>query len=75
VCSSDLAFRMQAVPEIGVLRFSRIGYAQNQALIYVGDHREEGDGAGFLIWFARRSGAWEQVDTDVIWRVGEEAKE
>ncbi len=70
-----VAFRAQAPPEVGVLRFSRVGYGRSQALIYVGDHRPDGEGAGFLIWFARRGGAWEQVDTDVIWRVGEEAKE
>jgi hypothetical protein len=70
-----IAFRTQARPEVGVLRFSRIAYALNQALVYVGDHRDDGEGAGFLIWFVRRTGVWEQVDVDVIWRVGEEEKE
>jgi hypothetical protein len=53
------------------LVFSRIGYdpAQRQALLYVGNPRPDGTGAGFLIWFRRQGTGWTIWDTEVIWTV------
>jgi hypothetical protein len=54
---------------IGLLGFSRVGFnvKRDQALVYVGDNREDGTGAGFLLWLSRRGQAWEIADTDVLW--------
>jgi len=54
---------------VGVLGFSRAGFnvKGDQALVYVGDNREDGTGAGFLLWLFRRGQAWEIADTDVLW--------
>jgi len=60
----------QAAPAtVGILGFSRAGFnvKGDQALVYVGDHREDGTGAGFLLWLSRRGQAWEIADTDVLW--------
>jgi hypothetical protein len=54
---------------IGVLRFSRVGFnrAENLALVYVGDHRPDGSGAGFLMFLRRAGTHWRIVDTEVLW--------
>jgi len=60
----------QAAPAtVGILGFSRAGFnvKGDQALVYVGDNREDGTGAGFLLWLSRRGQAWEIADTDVLW--------
>ena len=58
-----------APPTVGLLGFSRAGFTVNgdQALVYVGDNREDGTGAGFLLWLSRRGRDWEIADTDVLW--------
>lgn len=61
---------VQAVPTtIGLLGFSRAGFTvkRDQALVYVGDNRPDGTGAGFLLWLSRQGQAWEIADTDVLW--------
>lgn len=60
----------QTVPTVvGLLGFSRAGFTvkRNQALVYVGDNRPDGTGAGFLLWLSRQGQAWEIADTDVLW--------
>jgi hypothetical protein len=54
---------------IGVLRFSRVGFnrQENVALVYVGDHRPDGSGGGFLILLRRSGQAWQIVETEVLW--------
>lgn len=54
---------------IGVLRFSRVGFnrAENLALVYVGDHRPDGSGAGFLMFLRRAGTHWRIADTEVLW--------
>lgn len=54
---------------IGVLRFSRVGFnrAENVALVYVGDHRPDGSGGGFLVLLRRAGRDWRIVDTEVLW--------
>jgi hypothetical protein len=54
---------------IGVLKFSRVGFnrRENEALAYIGDHRPDGSGAGFLIFLRRAGQNWEIVSTEVLW--------
>ncbi|MER3424838.1 MAG: hypothetical protein C4293_18065 [Nitrospiraceae bacterium] len=58
-------------PTIGVLKFSRVAFSprEDQALVYVGDHRQDGTGAGFLVLLRRKGSVWEITDTEVIWTV------
>ena len=58
-------------PVLDRLVFSRIGYdrAQRHALLYVGNPRPDGTGAGFLVWFRRQEAGWGIWDTEVIWTV------
>ncbi len=62
---------VQAVPVLDRLVFSRIGYnlRQTEALVYVGNPRPDGSGAGFLVWLRRQGTAWSIWDTEVIWTV------
>lgn len=62
---------VQAPPVLDRLVFSRIGYnlRQTQALVYVGNLRPDGSGAGFLVWLRRQGTAWSIWDTEVIWTV------
>ncbi len=55
--------------QIGVLKFSRVGFnrRENQALVYVGDHRPDGSGGGFLVFLRRDGQSWMIVDTEVLW--------
>ena len=64
---TDLA--QDAPPTIGILEFSRVGFNQreDQALLYVGDNRPDGSGAGMLVLLHRRGHVWTIVDTEVIW--------
>jgi hypothetical protein len=59
------------MPVLDRLVFSRIGYnlRQTQALVYVGNPRADGSGAGFLVWLRRQGTAWSIWDTDVAWTV------
>ncbi|MDP3091996.1 MAG: hypothetical protein Q8N04_15075 [Nitrospira sp.] len=62
---------VQAMPVLDRLVFSRIGYnlPQTQALVYVGNPRPDGSGAGFLVWLRRQGPAWSIWDTEVVWTV------
>ncbi len=62
---------VQALPVLDRLVFSRIGYnlRQTQALVYVGNPRPDGSGAGFLVWLRRQGTAWSIWDTEVVWTV------
>lgn len=62
---------VQASPVLDRLVFSRIGYnlRQTEALVYVGNPRPDGSGAGFLVWLRRQGTAWSIWDTEVIWTV------
>ncbi|HSN03833.1 MAG TPA: hypothetical protein VLS44_02550 [Nitrospira sp.] len=62
---------VQALPVLDRLVFSRVAYnlRQDQALVYVGNPRPDGSGAGFLVWFRRRGMIWAIYDTEVIWTV------
>ena len=62
---------VQAMPVLDRLVFSRIGYnlRQTQALVYVGNPRPDGSGAGFLVWLRRQGTAWSIWDTEVVWTV------
>jgi len=62
---------VQAMPVLDRLVFSRIGYnlRQTQALLYVGNPRPDGSGAGFLVWMRRQGTAWSIWDTEVVWTV------
>lgn len=61
----------QLFPVLDRLQFSRVAYnlRQNQALVYVGNPRPDGSGAGFLVWFRRQGTTWTIYDTEVIWTV------
>ncbi len=54
---------------IGVLGFSRVGFnaREDQALVYVGDFRSDGSGAGFLVLLHRVGHEWKITDTEVLW--------
>lgn len=64
---TDLA--QDAPLTVGVLEFSRVGFnrRENQALLYVGDNRPDGSGAGMLVLLHRRGRVWTIVDTEVLW--------
>lgn len=51
------------------LEFSRVAYALNEhvALVYVGNYRSDGTGAGFFIVLQRQQSGWEIQDTEVVW--------
>jgi len=51
------------------LEFSRVGFnrREDQALIYVGDNRPDGSGAGMLVLLHRRGRVWTIVNTEVLW--------
>ncbi|MGH7164633.1 MAG: hypothetical protein ACREIS_03800 [Nitrospiraceae bacterium] len=54
---------------VGTLGFSRVGFnrRETQALVYVGDYRPDGTGAGFLILLRRTGKTWEILNTEVVW--------
>ena len=62
---------VQVVPVLDRLVLSRIGYnlPRTQALVYVGNPRPDGSGAGFLVWLRRQEAAWSIWDTEVVWTV------
>ena len=62
---------VQASPVLDRLVFSRIGYnlRQTEALVYVGNLRPDGSGAGFLVWLRRQGTVWSIWDTEIIWTV------
>lgn len=62
---------VQALPVLDRLVFSRVAFnlRQSQALVYVGNPRPDGSGAGFLVWFRRQGMTWAIYDTEVIWTV------
>ena len=51
------------------LEFSRVAYApkENLALVYVGNYRSDGTGAGFFIVLQPQPSGWEIHDTEVVW--------
>lgn len=54
---------------VGILEFSRVAFNSrgDQALVYVGDDRADGSGAGFLVWLRRLARGWGIMDTEVLW--------
>lgn len=52
-----------------MLEFSRVAFSPraDQALVYAGNYRPDGTGAGFLVWLIRQGETWDIVDTEVIW--------
>jgi hypothetical protein len=54
---------------VGILEFSRVAFDSrgDQALVYVGDDRADGSGAGFLVWLRRLALGWGIMDTEVLW--------
>lgn len=54
---------------VGILEFSRVGFSPrgDHALVYVGDDRADGSGAGFLVWLRRLAQGWEILDTETLW--------
>ncbi|WP_447984475.1 hypothetical protein [Nitrospira sp. Nam74] len=51
------------------LEFSRVAYApkENLALVYVGNYRSNGTGAGFFIVLQSQPSGWDIEDTEVVW--------
>jgi hypothetical protein len=51
------------------LEFSRVAYAptENLALVYVGNYRSDGTGAGFFMVLQPQQSGWEIQDTEVVW--------
>jgi hypothetical protein len=51
------------------LEFSRVAYApkENLALVYVGNYRSDGTGAGFFVVLQPQQSGWEIQDTEVVW--------
>ncbi|HJU03608.1 MAG TPA: hypothetical protein VJ692_00545 [Nitrospiraceae bacterium] len=51
------------------LEFSRVAFNvwKDQAMVYVGNYRTDGSGAGFLVLLSRREASWEVLETEVIW--------
>jgi hypothetical protein len=62
---------MQDLSHLGRLVFSRVAYTPrlDQALLYVEQHRLDGTGAGFLVWFRRQTAGWSITETDVLWNI------
>lgn len=62
---------VQALPLLDRLVFSRVAYnvPHDLALLYVGNPRPDGSGAGFLVWLRRQGAAWSIWDTDVVWTI------
>jgi hypothetical protein len=58
-----------------MLQFSRVAFSppQDRALVYVGNYRADGSGAGFLVLLNRRDRVWNIEDTEVIWTASLEA--
>lgn len=65
------------LPSSEHLAFSKIGRTlrNDQALLYVEQVRPDGTGAGFLVWFERRSQDWKILETDVVWIIRDESSE
>jgi hypothetical protein len=51
------------------LEFSRVAYAPKEhlALVYVGNYRSDGTGAGFFIVLQPQPSGWDIEDTEVVW--------
>jgi hypothetical protein len=51
------------------LELSRVAYTPTRdlALVYVGDYRSDGTGAGFLVLLHAEPSGWEIQDTEVVW--------
>lgn len=51
------------------LEFSRVAYERNEnlALVYVGNYRSDGTGAGFFMVLQPQPSGWEIQDTEVVW--------
>ena len=52
-----------------LLEFSRVAFApkEGHALVYVGQYRPDGTGAGFFVVLQRQAAGWEIQDTEVVW--------
>lgn len=55
-----------------MLEFSRVAFTpmKDHALVYVGNHRSDGTGAGFMVLFVKHDGAWQIAETEVVWAAG-----
>ena len=51
------------------LEFSRVAYAPKEslALVYVGNYRSDGTGAGFFMVLHPQPSGWDIQDTEVVW--------
>lgn len=67
---------VQEAQTIDRLAFSRVGFSvgQDQALVYVANDRPDGSGAGFLVWLQAREGAWDIIDTEIVWTARSEPR-
>ena len=54
---------------VGILSLSRVGFTarEDQALVYVGQDRDDGSGTGLLVWLFRQGTLWLIRDTEVLW--------
>ena len=52
-----------------MLEFSRVAFVpkEDHALVYVGQYRLDGTGAGFLVILQRQATGWEIQDTEIVW--------
>lgn len=69
-----LVLRPAAWTAVGVdprirLEVSRVAYApkENLALVYVGNYRSDGTGAGFFIVLRPQQSGWQIQDTEIVW--------
>jgi hypothetical protein len=67
--TGDVVFQVEYDGATIVLEFSRVAFTPqaDQALVYVGNYRTAGGGAGFLILLDRQSAGWHIRDSEVIW--------
>jgi hypothetical protein len=56
-----------------LLEFSRVAFTPKEdlGLVYVGNERPDGTGAGMLLLLRRSNRAWDFVDTEIVWTVRE----
>ncbi|WP_447979561.1 hypothetical protein [Candidatus Nitrospira bockiana] len=59
-----------------MLEFSPVAFSprRDQALVYAGQYRADGTGAGLLVWLVRDTQKWEIADTEVVWTVREDGR-
>jgi hypothetical protein len=62
---------IQSVPATIFLEFSRVAFTPKEdlGLVYVGNERPDGTGAGMLMLLRRSGREWHFVDTEIVWTV------